>query len=567
MNGLNLKRDWMAPRLGACAVWALIVFAASPAQAQLKVSSTFRNNTEPGWTLSGTAQNPNNPSGILTGGRGNIPSSANNNTGTNDPNGSGWLRLTTESQGQRGLALYTAGNTFDSDLGVIAEFDYVSWGGLGNADGLTMFLYDATKNMGGARPGGSLGYCGGDGGYLGVGLDEFGNFSNQGDLGTGYCSTNNGSGFQPGRVVVRGPTVGGAGGTNVLVGNAPVANLSTPGLRIARPSSRRVRMSLLPNGVGGYRVTVQLGPAGGGALTTYLNGLNYNFPAPATLRMGFAGSTGGSTNFHEIRNAVAAAPADIAVTKTVAAQAVLRGQPATYTVTVHNNDVNPTDPGDQSPPIDSANAPDIADVFPTQLTDVTWTCAATAGSSCPAASGAGSLAIAGGYNLASGGTLTFTVTGTVAPTAACGSTVNNTASADFSATDGFSDINTANNSASASFTVQCPTLVVRKTSQEASAPSTSAATTASRPTASPPRPLERRSTAPPRRCCPQARRPRSPKRRRPPPSYLRASRAPAWEPMAPRRRTWPTIESCWTQPRPSPPGRSRARSPTPRKHS
>lgn len=73
--------------------------------------------------------------------------------------------------------------------------------------------------------------------------------------------------------------------------------------------------------------------------------------------------------------------------------------------------------------------------------------------------------LANGYNLASGGQLTFTVNATVATTATCGSTVNNTATADFSATDNFSDINPVDNSATASFTVACPQVIVRKVSQ------------------------------------------------------------------------------------------------------
>jgi uncharacterized repeat protein (TIGR01451 family) len=60
--------------------------------------------------------------------------------------------------------------------------------------------------------------------------------------------------------------------------------------------------------------------------------------------------------------------------------------------------------------------------------------------------------------------LTFTITGTVATTSTCGATVSNTASADFSATDGFADIDPSNNSASATFTVRCPSLTVSKVS-------------------------------------------------------------------------------------------------------
>ncbi|NUO76568.1 MAG: DUF11 domain-containing protein [Lysobacter sp.] len=441
-------------RRGLGAWWPLLLLAgALPAHAQFKIDSSFRNNTEANWAITGTNNTGNNDSGILTGGYGSVAATA-----TNDANGSGWLRLTTDSGNQVGRALYTGGS-FTSGAGVIAEFDYISWGGTG-ADGLSMFLYDASQNMAGAANGAGLGYCDGAGGYLGVGLDEFGNFS-AGSGAANFCNTGP-AGPRADRVVVRGPQ-NAAGGANPVVGSATFAGLDSPNVT-TRPTPRRVRLLLIPNGTGGFRVSVLIGPTGG-ALATVLDALNFPYAAPANLRFGFGASTGGSTNIHEVRNAVVSSPADIVVGKTVSSATVLRGQPVTYTVTVRNNDINTTDAGDQSPPINSANAPDISDPFPTQLTDVSWTCAATAGSTCPAGSGTGSLNFAGGYTLASGGQLTFTVTGTVAGTATCGGTVGNTATADFSATDGYSDINTANNSATADFTVACPRLVVRKTSQ------------------------------------------------------------------------------------------------------
>src|SRR5690606_32297726 len=116
----------------------LLAAAVMPAHAQFKVAEPFTNNTASGWTISGTNNTGNDDSGILTGGYGNITA-----TNTNDPNGSGWLRLTTRSNNQVGGALYTGGS-FTSSQGVIAEFAYVSWGGNG-ADGISFFLYDANS--------------------------------------------------------------------------------------------------------------------------------------------------------------------------------------------------------------------------------------------------------------------------------------------------------------------------------------------------------------------------------------------------------------------------------------
>jgi len=419
------------------------------AQAQFKITQTFTTNAAAGWTITGTNNAGTDDSGILTGGYGAIPSNV------NDASGNGWLRLTTNQVNQVGGALYTGGS-FPSTQGVVVDYEYVSWGGSG-ADGLSFFLYDAASTMAGAGNGASLGYCSGAGGYLGVGLDEFGNFSSNGA--TGRCPNNDGPGNTPDSVVVRGPVAN----NNPYIGGASVGGgIDVPNVT-TRPTANKVRYLLVPNGSGGYRVTVSVGLAGATPVPL-LNALNFPYVAPSQLRVGIAASTGAATNIHEVRNLSISMPADVSVTKTVTPSSVLKGQAATYTVVVRNNDVNPTDSGDQSPAINAANAPDIVDALPAQLTGVTWTCTATAGSTCPAASGTGNLAIAGGYTMAPGGALTFTIVGTVLTSATCGSTVSNTATADFSATDGFTDINTANNSASASFTVACRSLTLTKIS-------------------------------------------------------------------------------------------------------
>ncbi|WP_408952307.1 DUF6923 family protein [Lysobacter sp. Hz 25] len=432
--------------------------AGTPAQAQFKVAQAFTNSTAPGWTILGTNNAlTNNDSGILTGGYGLI---ADGNS-TNDANGSGWLRLTTDQGTQIGNALFTGG-TLPSSNGVIVEFDYVIWGGNG-ADGISFFLYDATQSMVGALPGAGLGYCDGLGGYLGIGLDEFGNFSGQAPGVAGGCSPLSGSpgGAGADNVVVRGPL----SDNNRFISRTLLSGgIDVPTVTV-RPAADRARIVLMPNGSGGYRVSVGVGQ-NGGAVTTVLSELNFPYTAPSNLRMGFGGATGGLNNIHEVRELTAAAPADIAVTKTVSATPLFRGQPMSYTVTIANTDINITDPGNQAPSIDAANAPDITDTLPASVTGATWTCSATAGSTCPAASGSGNLAFTGGYTLAPGGVLTFTISGTVAAAATCGASVPNTASANFSATDGFSDIDPTDNSATANFTVACADLAITKTNNQ-----------------------------------------------------------------------------------------------------
>lgn len=443
-------RKWISAPVALLAIagWGI----AAPAQAQFKISDSFQGTTQAGWTISGTNNTGTDDSGVLTAGRGALP------VNVNDSAGNGWLRLTTNLGNQDGGALYSSG-AFSPANGVVVEFEYVAWGGTG-ADGISFFLYDANDTMAGALNGASLRYCWGAGGYLGVGLDAFGNFSSNGAL--GRCPNNDGPGNRPDSVVVRGPR----SSNNPYVGGATIAaGIDVPSVT-ARPTPNRVRYFLVPNGSGGYRVSVAHG-VNGAAPATVLNNLNFPYTAPALLRFGIAATTGGSNNIHEVRNVVASSPADIGVTKTVSATRFYPGQTVGYTVVVTNKDINPSDPGNQAPPISAINAPDLTDTLPAQLTGATWTCTASAGSTCPAASGSGNLAAAGGYTMAAGGTLTFTFSATLATTATCGATITNTATALFSGTDGYSDTTPSDNSASASFTVNCDDVAVSKTNGQA----------------------------------------------------------------------------------------------------
>ena len=131
------------PRIVGCCLALSLLAHFSPALAQFKLQQGFTGATAPGWTLSGNA--------LLT-----APSI--------DPAGQGWLRLTDTGNNEKGLALDTA-ETFPGNVPVTVRFSYVSWGGTG-ADGITMFLYDSTQDMSGAKTGGGLAYCGGAGGFL-----------------------------------------------------------------------------------------------------------------------------------------------------------------------------------------------------------------------------------------------------------------------------------------------------------------------------------------------------------------------------------------------------------------
>ena len=141
-----------------------------------------------------------------------------------DPVGSGALRFTNGNcspsacgYGEHGAIV--SANPFDAGQGVQITFKTVTYrgdsGGTGQdgADGMSFYLLDGSVSPtnglwnGIGSWGGSLGYScsntnppydGLIGAYLGLGIDEFGNFLNQGD------NTAAGYGYVPGRIGLRG---------------------------------------------------------------------------------------------------------------------------------------------------------------------------------------------------------------------------------------------------------------------------------------------------------------------------------------------------------------------------
>ncbi len=395
--------------------WLLALCLAThlaPAQAQFKLQQPFTGTTAPGWTLSGSA--------FLT-----APSI--------DPDGQGWLRLTGIANNEKGLALDTA-ETFAGNVPVTVRFSFVSWGGTG-ADGITVFLYDSTQNMSGATTGGGLGYCGGAGGYLAIGLDEYGNFSNPGDK----CgAAGGGPGRKPETLVIRGPL---SASDAYITGIGVSGGIDDPGVS-TRPSAKTVIVTMTP-ATTGYTVTAQFQSASGQPFQTLFSNVAFPYAAPASLSVGFSGSTGGSTNAHELQGLITASPDDLQVTLNGPAS-ILQGTPVTYTVTVTNNG---------SYPIGAADAPTVSDALPAAITGVTWTCVPAGGASC-SASGAGSLS-SSALTLPSNASVTYTITGTLDPAATCGSTVTNSANADFGSSSTFVDPDQTNNTATVSSTVTC----------------------------------------------------------------------------------------------------------------
>jgi len=250
----------------------------------------------------------------------------------------GVLRLTENEQFQTGYMYVDI--PFPSFYGIKAEFEYFSYGGddENRADGMVMFLFDAaTQNFAPGGFGGSLGYAqrinsdvtepGLTNAYMGIGFDEFGNFGNfsEGKRGGFNGSGNN---LVPNTVVVRGPGSG-LNGYDFITGRrtADPGNLGlSEGFEISSGGTGTQRVTD-PNQVGYRKVFIELEPKEQGVgynfrvemlVTTQPNSprlvpifdRTYNFEPPEELKIGFAASTGGFTNFHEIRNLIVEVSAD-----------------------------------------------------------------------------------------------------------------------------------------------------------------------------------------------------------------------------------------------------------------
>jgi hypothetical protein len=249
----------------------------------------------------------------------------------------GVLRLTSNQLDQRGHIYIDV--PFPSSYGLKVEFEYFSYGGAGQflADGLTLFLFDGDTpvfNAGGF--GGSLGYAqrnnelGLSNAYMGIGFDEFGNFGNSAEGRNGGFAGIAQNQRVPDAIVIRGPGNGNSGypfivgrktmttGNDGLLpgGQFPISSGGSGTSRVTDPMAvgyRKVKMELEPDPDGvGFFLTLTMVVTTEPGLPRQLTIFDrpYDFPAPRNLKIGFAASTGGFSNFHEIRNLVVEVSAD-----------------------------------------------------------------------------------------------------------------------------------------------------------------------------------------------------------------------------------------------------------------
>lgn len=220
------------------------------------------------------------------------------------------LRLTDAKREQGSAVLYES--AVSSSAGLSITFDFYAYGGTGG-DGFSFIMFDAAKSPQRAGGfGGSLGYAprivpaegknepGFDGGYLAVGFDAYGNFSNpeEGRIG--------GVGEVPDGIAVRGSQ---ATGYTYLTGTPASLPYSldnaNPGS--TRDQSRRIaKIDLTPTG----ELTIQIDANADGDYADPGEQIFNNFSVigagngalPSNFRFGFAATTGSETNIHEIGN-------------------------------------------------------------------------------------------------------------------------------------------------------------------------------------------------------------------------------------------------------------------------
>ncbi len=225
------------------------------------------------------------------------------------------LRLTDESTGVATYATFTRlyGNK------IVVEFtDYAYGGSDPGADGIAVILSDASQPPAVGAFGGSLGYApkqvalGGDtthpgfaGGWIGVGLDEYGNYSNNTEGRTGGVAP----GFTPEAVAIRGSGSG-------YTGYAYIAG--TGSLPIGIDRDYATQQHLMTSGPGyRYRITIDYSDSihawvsverDTGSGYVYLispfdaKTVTGQAPVPTEWYLSFTGASGASTNIHEIGN-------------------------------------------------------------------------------------------------------------------------------------------------------------------------------------------------------------------------------------------------------------------------
>src|SRR5690606_14102492 len=233
--------------------------------------------------------------------------------GSLDPGISGQRLLLTEDENNQSTAV-TLQRWFPAANNKIQiEFDHFAWRPLRlfdtqGGDGIAIVLSDASVTPQAGSFGGSLGYAqrnNGDpgfaGGWLGIALDEYGNFANETEGRIG------GDGRQADSVTLRGSGNGGQGYQYLKHSRIDSGmDVRTSWLVGVGPGDRyRITIDATMPGV--VNVSVARRTSANGSFTNVITPFNVasqpgQAPIPQNLMLSFTGATGGSVNNHAIDN-------------------------------------------------------------------------------------------------------------------------------------------------------------------------------------------------------------------------------------------------------------------------
>lgn len=352
------KRILRAIFIGAIVSLGMMAAQAPTASAATSLlSETFTgNSTAPGvWTYGGNGSS----TACLTAGNNTTPAGsvpACDPSNPPDSTGDGVLRLTNNTRSQAGFVILNT--PLNSSQGFSVKFDMYQYGGSG-ADGIGFALIDGSYSPtthGGA--GGSLGYGkntlleasgtrdtrGIEGGYMGVGFDVFGNFP------VTHCSGANPSGptcagFLPNSVSVRGAHTA---DYDLVTSKVAAGNIGIQANDRAA-ARRTVTINVSPT----QHMTVFVDYHDGNGAIVELSNVDItavgdsSSPYPSTFKIGFTGSTGGQTNYHEIRNlSIETLGPDLTISVTPRVPTITSGAQAIFDAIVTNEPVAVSTLGD-----------------------------------------------------------------------------------------------------------------------------------------------------------------------------------------------------------------------------
>ncbi|MFP3992832.1 hypothetical protein U9R90_36215, partial [Streptomyces sp. E11-3] len=233
----------------------------------------------------------------------------------------GSLQLTSNGRDESGTAFLD--EAFDSKLGVSIEFDYAVQGSQ-SGDGFSVYLIDGSHTTQPGALGAGLGYSveterkkpGVTAGYVGVGFDNYGNFSTP-------LAGANGIAQSKDSLVVRG-----SGDRDHYTEFRRLTTIPVSGgFRAGWDSGAHVQITVIDAKLT-VRTSSKTDPNGKLLLSEF--DLSGQIAMPATFKIGLAAGTGGATEIHEIRNLRVSLPAAVPLAMT-GPQSATAGDPVSYT--------------------------------------------------------------------------------------------------------------------------------------------------------------------------------------------------------------------------------------------